>query len=352
MVVTEHLFLDAFDMTDDSLLLIQSMIVNIGKSYPEFSETLPVSWLHLQWKLEHMRRNGIRILPFSTLEEANSTLEKELSPEELKLFVSFQHNSGFLLHFSDPHLQHLIVLDPKLIIDATKCVVTCQAFALDVWGKREWEHMVGTGKVEKSYIRKIWKKRSKEVLAKHSDYLLLVMEKLDIIVSPKVYEEGVNDEVSFVIVPCMLQGSAPEKENVPQEEDVQMRFVFHDVLPPAIYNRFVASCLALWPVQDKLYDGYAALRSGPQNVIVLTRESQSITLSVRNHSDAAKVDIHLARSLQLYISQTMQRIVSLYSTTTAQDDTRLYKVEYNHVATSYGIGRDEDLVSISLIISF
>ena len=346
MVVTEDLFLDAFDMTDDCLLLIQNMIVNIGKSYPEFGETLPVSWFHLQGKIEHMRRDGIRILPFSKLEEANSTLEKPLSPEELNLFVSFQHNSGFLLHFSDPHLQHLIVLDPKLVIDATKCVVTCQAFALDVWGKREWEHIMGTGKVEKSYIRKIWKKRSKDVLAKHSEYLLLVMEKLDIIVRPKVYEEGVNVDVSFVIVPCMLQQIAQETEKIPQEEDIQMRFVFHEVLPPAIYNRFVASCLALWPVQDRLYDGYAALRSGPHHLIVLTRESRSITVSVRKNSDATKIDTHLARSLQLYASQTIQRIVSLYSITNGQEENRLYTVEYNQIAASYGIGRDEDVVSI------
>ena len=268
MLVTEDLFIDAFDMSKQTLDLIIRTIIQQGFKYPEFGETIPKNWYQLQGRIEEMREKGIRIITYRKLEEVNSHLEQPLSQEGLELFVVFQHNSGHLLHFNDPHLMHLVVLDPKLIIDATKSVITCPAFALDVWGKRAWEKMVGSGKVEKSYIQKVWRKRSRNVLDKHREYLMNVMEKLDIIVHPKVYDGGVSIEVSYVLIPCMLQANAPASAKIPREEDVLIRLHFNDVLLPAVYNRLVASCLTLWSIEE-LYEGYAALRSGQHHVIII-----------------------------------------------------------------------------------
>ena len=347
MIVTEDLFIDAFDMSEDTLSLIRGKIIEQGSKYPEFGETIPKNWYQLQGKIEKMREMRLRIIPYNKLEEANATLDEPLSQDDLELFVVFQHNSGHLLHFKDPHLKHLVVLDPKLIIDATKSVITCKAFALDIWGKREWKKMVGSGKVEKSYICKVWRKRSKNVLYKHREYLMNVMEKLDIIVHPKVYDEGVAVEVNFVVIPCMLQTNAPASAKTPREEDVNIRLHFNDVLLPAVYNRLVASCLTLWSIEE-LYEGYAVLRSGPHHVIVIVRESSSIALSIRNKDEPAKVDVYLARSLELYVSQTIQRIMSIYGTVPGGDNKELYQIEYNNTAVSLGFGQEEGNVRIFL----
>ena len=346
MIVTENLFIDAFDMSEDTLDLIRGTIIQQGLLYPEFGETIPKNWYQLQGLIEEMREKGIRIIPYNTLKEANATLENPLSLKELELFVVFQHNSGNLLHFKDPHLIHLVVMDPTLIIDATKSIITCQAFALDVWGKREWDNIVGSGKVEKSYIRKVWRKRSKKVLHKHREYLMNVMEKLDIVVHPKVYDDGFVVEVSFVLIPCMLQAQAMEIATGQCEGDIQFRLSFNDVMLPAVYNRLVASCLALWSVEGQLYDGYAALRSGPQHILIIARESNSIALSIRNKDDPTKVDVYLARSLQLYVSQTIQRIMAIYGTAQGGDNQDLYQIEYNNTAISLGFGQDEGNVGI------
>ena len=346
MIVTEDLFIDALNISKNSLRKIMRTIVEQGSKYPEYGEKIPTNWYKLQTEIEQMREKGLRIIPYSTLQEANATLDEPLSPEDLDLFVVFQHNSGHILHFKDSHLMHLIVLDPKLIIDATKSVITCPAFALDVWGKREWEKMVCSGKVEKSYICKVWRKRSKYVLHKHREYLMNVMEKLDIVVCPKVYDDGFVVEVSFVLIPCMLQAQATEVAVGQHEGDIQFRLSFNDVMLPAVYNRLVASCLALWSTEGQLYDGYAALRSGPHHVIVIAKESSSIVLSIRNKEDPAKVDVYLARSLELYVSQTIQRIMSIYGTAPRGDNKDLYQIEYNNTAASLGFGQDEGNVRI------
>ena len=190
MVVREDLFFDALKMSRETLQLLRSVILDEGQSYPEFGEMLPTQWLELQGKLDIMRRKGLRIIQYSELEKANAALKEPLSKEQLEIFVSFQHNSGLLLHFNEPHLMHIVVLDPKLIIDATKSIITCQAFALDVWGKEEWQQVVSSGRVEEEYIKKVWRKRDRNVLYKHWEYLILVLKKLDIITRPKIYVEG------------------------------------------------------------------------------------------------------------------------------------------------------------------
>ena len=347
MIVSEDLFLDAFHMSEDSRRLIQKVILEQGQSYPEFGEKLPKNWYQLQGKIEKMRKKGLRIIEYSKLEDANQTLEEPLSQEQLELFLSFQHNSGFLLHFNEPHLKHIVVLDPKLIIDATKSIITCPAFALDIWGKAEWEQMVETGKIEEGYIKEVWKKRDKNVLYTHWQYLLLVLRKLDIVTKPKVYLKGFDVSVSFYYIPCMLQTRLDGRETESSERYISMVFRFRDtdILPPAIYNRFVASCLALWEVENgRLYDGMVALRSGPFHILVIKRESGSINVSIKHKSDATKIDNNLVRSFEHFTGQTLQRIISLYNTTSQQETERFYTIEYNDFAISKGIGQDEGQV--------
>ena len=354
MIVREDLFLDALDMSAETLQLLRNVILDEGQSYPEFGEMLPTQWLELQGKLDHMRRRGKRIIQYSELEDANRALKEPLSQEQLELFISFQHNSGLLLHFNEPHLLHIVVLDPKLIIDATKCIITCPAFALDIWGKEEWEQMVSTGRVEEDYIKKVWKKRDKNVLYEHWEYLLLVLKKLDIVTIPKIYVEGFDASVSFFYVPCMLQTGAQGQQVQPAEGDITMSFRFREtyILPPAIYNRFVASCLALWQVHDgALYDGVVALRSGPYHIIVIRRDSGSINVSVRHKIDTANIDHNLVLSFRHFFAQTLQRIISLYNPQIEKNDEMCYKIEYNQNAVSRGIGQEEGKV-IELIIKW
>ena len=350
MIVREDLFLDALDMSGETLQLLRDVILDHGQSYPNFGEVLPTNWLELQGKLDLMRKKGKRIIQYSELEDANATLKEPLSKDQLELFVSFQHNSGLLLHFNEPHLMHIVVLDPKLIIDATKSIITCPRFALDIWGKKEWQEMVATGRVEENYIKRVWRKRDKRVLFKHWEYLLLVMKKLDIITRPKIYLEGsdVNVPVSFYYVPCMLQRQPEARKD--NEGDITMSFRFReiDILPPAIYNRYVASCLALWQVEDgRLYDGMVALRSGPLHVVVIRREHGSITVSVRHKKDTSRVDLNLMRSLRQFTGQTLQRVISLYNTEQG-DDESFFKIGYNDNAISRGLGPDDEKARTSI----
>ena len=271
-----------------------------------------------------MKQDGKRIISFQVLVDLNSEMDVPLNAEELHLFTMFLHHTGYSLRFLKASLKDLIMLDPKLIIDAMRCFVTVAQFALKFWKKNEWKIMRSSGRVEESYIVKLWKEKSETTFYDHRGYLLQVMWELDLLCLPKVYDKGGFEiQQTAFFVPCMVKDSHPFNlstlARISSGEALQMRFEFADILPPAIYNRLVCTSLSLWQVHEgQLYDGYTALQSGSRHLFVIQRESQAITVSFLHSNGPSNVDINLCRAVRLYFHQTIQRILSTYQI--ASDD--------------------------------
>ena len=349
LVVSENLFIDALNMSWGTREAIQDVILKHGQSYPEFGERIPVQYKALQEKITGIRKDGKRIIPYTLLEATNATLESPLSAEELELFVNFQHNCGSLLYFNDIRLRNFVILDPKIVIDATKCVVTSKMFTIETWDEEKWDNMVSTGKIDESYILEIWKKTSKDVLFDYREYLLLVLQRLDIIAKPKIYNNGDDISVGFYYVPCMLQAKVLDTEIKAKDEDITISFKFRDLLPPAVVHKVFAACIGLWQVVTNcLYDGWAVFRSGPNHLLLLKRESSSIVVSIHHRQNAAKIDINRARSIKHFLVQTIQRIVSMYGVIIGSNTDKIFTIEYNKIAISHGIGVDGDKVMCRL----
>ena len=337
-MVSEDLFIDALDMSKNTRGKIQNVILQLGQTYPEFGERIPVQYKTLQEKIGQMRKDEKRVIPYTLLEKANAELDTPLSAEELHIFLQFQHNCGFLLFYNDIHLKDYVVLDAKLVIDATKCIVTSEQFITDTWDKETWTKKVSTGEIEESYILKIWKGKSKELLYEHRKFLLQLLQRLDIIAKPKIYEEGIDVPVTFYYVPCMLQTKVQDTETKVKDEDIKLTFKFKDLLPPAVVHKIFASCLALWPVEKNcLYEGWALFASGPNHLILLRRDSRSIVVSIQCRQNAAEIDIQLALSIKHFLVQTIHRIVSVYSAKLQKESGAIYSIEYNQTAASVGI---------------
>ena len=291
---------------------------------------MPQHWMELQEELFKMKMTGKRIITLTSLKNVNAGLKTPLTQEELELFLTFMHNAGYLLHFKDAGLKDMVILDPKLIIDAMKCIVTCRKFSFDIWGRRDWNEMVSNGKIEKSHIMNMWRKRSKKLFFDNNKFLFGVMEKLDLITRPKIYDKGYEVVSMFYLVPSMVKKNAPDTLH---SNAVEVFFKFNDILPPAVFNRLVCSCLSLWAVHDcVLCHGYVELESGLNHLLVIRREFKTIAVSIRNKRYPDDIDMNLCRSVKQYISQSIQRIVSLYDTAFSDGNDDLYTLEYNEHA--------------------
>ena len=332
LIVREDLFLDALNLSPESLDTLRKVVVELGETYPEYGETLPKHWMELQEKISELKGKGTRIISITRLKSLNGELETPLSDEELDLFLSSMHNAGYLLRFKDTGLSEMVILDPKLVIDAMKCFVTCKKFALDVWGKKQWEKMSTSGKLKQSYIIKVWRKRSKKLYFENREFLFRVMEKLDLITRPVIYEQGHEVVARFYYVPSMVKEVV---QYMPSYHDgvVSVLFRFHEILPPAVFNRLICSCLSLWTVQDgDLYEGYVELESGLNHRLVIRRQFKTIVVSFVHKTCQNDIDMNLCRSVKQYISQSIHRIVSLYDTASTDGKDELYVLEYNENA--------------------
>ena len=109
-----------------------------------------------------MKQDGKRIISFKALVDLNSEMDVPLTAEELHLFTMFLHHTGYSLRFLKASLKDLIMLDPKLIIDAMRCFVTVAQFAMKFWKKNEWELMRSSGRVEESYIVKYGRTKARQ----------------------------------------------------------------------------------------------------------------------------------------------------------------------------------------------
>ena len=317
-MVREDLFLNARDITQESLYTIRKIILEVGETYPTYGEPIPNSWMSLQTEMYTLKQRGERIISFEFLVDLNSKMDAPLNDDELCLFTLFLHHTGHSLHFQKGDLKKLIMLDPRFIIDAMKCFVTVGKFAMKFWKKDEWETMRSSGRVDESYIVNLWKKKSESTFYRYREYLLQVMRELDLLCLPKVYDKnGFEIQQKSFFVPSMVKETPPEDlqtlRRISSDEALQMRFEFADILPPAVYNRLVCISLSLWQVHEgQLYDGCVTLQSGSQHLMVIQRETQAITVSFLHSSGSDSVDIDLCRAVRLYFNQTIQRILSSY----------------------------------------
>ena len=331
LILRDDLFLNARDLSSEARRALQQVIIEHGETYPDYGKNMPKHWMELQEELFKMKMTGQRIIPLSSLKDVNAGLENPLTEKELELFLTFMHNAGYLLHFKDEGLKDMVILDPKLVIDAMKCFVTCRKFSFDIWGRREWNEMVSKGKIEKSHIIKMWRKRNKKLFFDNKEFLFGVMEKLDLITCPKIYDSGHDVDASFYLVPSMVKEVSPDTFH---SNTVEVSFKFNEILPPAVFNRLVCSCLSLWPVHDGvLYDGYVELESGLNHQLVIRRQFKAIVISFLHIRSLDNIDMNFCRSVKQYICQSIQRIVSLYDTaSTDAEEEELYTLEYNEHA--------------------
>ncbi|KAK3085151.1 hypothetical protein FSP39_025117 [Pinctada imbricata] len=313
LIVREDLFISALPMTDKTKATIRGVILEQGMAYREFGEPIPRSWIALQEKLMKMKKKGRCIATKEEVMQMNRTLENPLDEEEMEIFLKYLHNIGYILHFPSPVLQEKIILDPIVVINAMKSFITCDSFIKSKRIRGIFDRMQRCGEVKISDICNMWK--GKEV-ANHSDHLLAVMQKLDIICEPTIYKGGQKISADFYVVPSMIKSIAPDGSVTNASAESQLVVVFSSltILPPAIFHRLVCSCLALWTLfEEHIYHGFVALRVGRQHIMELRRHQNKILITFSHAEATKKPDVHLCLTIKLFLSETIDRILKIYS---------------------------------------
>ena len=335
LIVEDDFFVNANELDATALTKIRSAVLEYGRSYPNFGEVVPKTWRDLHMKLDELRAAGTKIVPYQEIQRINKTLPSPLGEDELKVFITFLHDMGYCLHFEGGELGNYVILEPKWIIDAMKVFVTCDKFGLQFWKRFEWNRMRSSGQVKEKYILQQWRSRDKESFHEFREYLLLVLEKLDILCRAKLYgRRGEDVKAEFFTVPCMVNSAIPDVELFRQPA-VGMTYTFHCVVPVAIYNKLVCACLVLWPVFDShIYSGLVLLKSGQYHCIVLQMKEGNILVSILHLESLQKVDMHLCRTVRQFVNTALTDITK----SIASGKGSLFEISYNHESTTRNFG--------------
>ena len=346
LIVEEDFFVNAKELDATALTKIRSAVLQYGMSYPNFGEVVPKMWRDLHMRLDEIRTAGTKIIPYKEIQRINKSLPSPLEEKELKVFITFLHDMGYCLHFDGGELGNYVILEPRWIIDAMKVFVTCDRFGLRFWKRLEWMRMRSSGQVKENYILQQWRVKDKESFYEFREYLLMVLEKLDILCRAKLYgRSGEDINADFFTVPCMVNSAMINFEQLRQSA-VGMVYTFPSIVPVAIYNRLVCACLSLWPVYDgHIYSGLVILKSGQCHCIVLQMKEGKILVSFLHLESLPKVDIYLCRTVRQYINTALADIMTTY----ARGKESIFNISYNQEAKSRNFGSAESEVKYCVV---
>ncbi|KAK3105708.1 hypothetical protein FSP39_003934 [Pinctada imbricata] len=316
LVVDDNLFINAKEMDAGTKKAIRNVILQEGMKYKEFGEQIPSSWIALQRKLMDLKKRNQYFVDFDVIQEINSTLEIPLDTDGLKLYLRYLHNMGYILYFNIPVLKEQIILDPKIVIDAMRCLITCKRFIFSLWMKSSLDVMRQSGKVQKLHILKMWKEKGKQGVSQHSELLLAVMQRLDLICEPMIFNKGRRVSPEFYLVPCMMNASIPKVpiEQLQQKSRLIITFSSETILPPAIFNRLVCSCLSFWEIfESHFYNGLVVLKSGRFHVMQMKRDIKQIEVIFANMDVTKRPDVQWCLAVKLFLKATIEQIIAVYS---------------------------------------
>ncbi|CAG2210164.1 unnamed protein product [Mytilus edulis] len=192
------------DDTDTDFEEIREQLLVTAQTSTSWNETRPVRWIYLEKTLlEELNIGEFVLSKAKILEIAANTNQPISDPDEVEAFLVYHHRIGTYTYFKD--LPDCVVLLPQWIANAFRCIVFADIFHDDVSMIAEWNMFRTTGRLSDNLLDHLFSCQSFEI-EEHRDQILALMEKLYIIVRPKIKMES-NEIVqeSSYFVPCMTR---------------------------------------------------------------------------------------------------------------------------------------------------
>ncbi|XP_019628621.1 PREDICTED: uncharacterized protein LOC109473179 [Branchiostoma belcheri] len=291
--------------TEDSAVdEIRDYIRQVVRGLPHMGEKIPIPWLHLNSKLKIKRKEG----PFCKFREvAKLARDPDINITDehtLALVLTFLHDRGDVIFFDEPSLRDDVTLQPQVLIDVFKTIITVPQYQQNrktdpkmgkMWKKLEkegvlsdefltriWEEkdrelekpflmypdvlkmfeswLEQEGVLSNNLLTRIWEKRShqlqKPFLLQHKSFLKALMEKFYLICNATsvgdANDEAQQEEIYFV--PALLSCERDNAWLYPDNMYIcpeSLYFEFSDqFLPSGMFSRLQALCVSRFGLQE------------------------------------------------------------------------------------------------------
>ncbi|CAG2200451.1 unnamed protein product [Mytilus edulis] len=227
--------------TEDTDIVFEKIRKDISRQAMEMEDwgkDCPLKWLLFQQVLLKLKDNNVPISSTKALLKIAKHKDIDISEDnEVKQCLQYCHDMGTVVYFDEENLADHVILDPKWLINALRCLVSDKIDNV-VEVSDDWQTLTDTGQLTDSLISRLFKKESELKFEDNKAHLLEVMKRFDIIVNLK--------DSSELYMPCMIKsGSFAEVlkqfgvRNQPFYKTSWFCLEFK-FLPPAFFNHILA----------------------------------------------------------------------------------------------------------------
>ncbi|XP_052083874.1 uncharacterized protein LOC127721233 isoform X2 [Mytilus californianus] len=233
-------FVSNMDKSDNQFEQLRQDIFGAVELMNNWGEPMPVVWILLEHLIDINKKNGMNFTNLSGIVKMAKHREINIVDINIVLtFLRFQHKEGNIIFFDD--IQDLIILNPKWLVDAFRCLVSDKIDAT-LQHLDDWSILTRSGKASDYLISRLFQSETKRQFFNQKEDLLKVMVKFDILIK--------IEETSYYIMPSKMPSLSfdkvcaaigVERPNCNRTSWLCLKFEF---LPPAFFNH-----LSAWLIQ-------------------------------------------------------------------------------------------------------
>ncbi|XP_076084462.1 uncharacterized protein LOC143055213 [Mytilus galloprovincialis] len=227
--------------TEDTDIVFEEIRKDISRQamdMEDWGKDCPLKWLLFQQVLLKLKDNNVPISSTNALLKIAKHKDIDISEDnEVKQCLQYCHDMGTVVYFDEENLADHVILDPKWLIKALRCLVSDKIDNV-IEVSDDWETLTDTGQLTDSLISLLFKKEPELKFEENKAHLIEVMKRFDIIVNLK--------ESTALYMPCMIKSCSFSKVQKQFGEESQpfyktswlcLEFKF---LPPAFFNHVIA----------------------------------------------------------------------------------------------------------------
>ncbi|XP_071142534.1 uncharacterized protein [Mytilus edulis] len=226
--------------TEDTDIVFEEIRKDISRQamvMEDWGKDCPLKWLLFQQVLLKLKDNNVPISSTNALLKIAKHKDIGIREDnEVKQCLQYCHDMGTVVYFDEENLADHVILDPKWLINALRCLVSDKIDNV-IEVSDDWETLTDTGQLTDSLISLLFKKEPELKFEENKAHLIEVMKRFDIIVNLK--------KSSALYMPCMIKSCSfsevqkqfgDEKQPFYKTSWLCLEFKF---LPPAFFNHII-----------------------------------------------------------------------------------------------------------------
>ncbi|KAK3598551.1 hypothetical protein CHS0354_010728 [Potamilus streckersoni] len=303
--------------SDSTINELKSKIFEMVQKQEYWGEELPARWIRLEQELMMLRQKEEPVINYADVEKINDSLQPKIErPEELELFLRFEHDIGNIVFFNTEGFRHKVIIDPELLIrglttfiESNQLIKTHQ----EIPGK--WSDFNRNGRLARTCIDFLWSHHPD--LHEHREYLLNVMGRINIVAGPLLDED--NRDV-YYWVPCIIHEKVPDHiKSLGESGDTTKTpaLCFQSInnfIHIAVFFSLIALCLSKWPpgMEGKnylLFSGLCVFELDDLHSLTLALNDSVIHATVIRYTKKRRVpDLSVCITVRNYLQTALSEI--------------------------------------------